>query len=63
MTAIVSGTGSAVSSTTERQSQISSEFRWERQLPFPSGMSKKPYDIRERTYLFARESIAFGRER
>jgi four helix bundle protein len=24
-------------------------------------MSEKPYDIRERTYLFARESIAFGR--
>jgi len=24
-------------------------------------MSGKPYDIRERTYLFARESIAFGR--
>jgi four helix bundle protein len=25
------------------------------------GMSQKPYDIRARTYLFARESIAFGR--
>jgi len=25
-------------------------------------MSDKPYDIRERTYLFARESIAFGRK-
>jgi four helix bundle protein len=25
-------------------------------------MSEKPYDIRERTYLFARESIAFGRQ-
>ena len=26
-----------------------------------SGMKQKPYDIRERTYLFTRESIAFGR--
>jgi four helix bundle protein len=25
------------------------------------GMSKKPYDIRERAYLFARDSVAFGR--
>jgi four helix bundle protein len=25
-------------------------------------MSGKPYDIRERTYLFARECIAFGRQ-
>ena len=25
------------------------------------GMTGKPYDIRARTYLFARESIAFGR--
>ena len=27
-----------------------------------SGMKNKPYDIRERTYLFTRESIAFGRD-
>ena len=27
----------------------------------PVSMSEKPYDIRERTYLFARESVAFGR--
>jgi four helix bundle protein len=26
-----------------------------------SGMGSKPYDIRKRTYLFASESIAFGR--
>lgn len=25
-------------------------------------MKNKPYDIRERTYLFTRESIAFGRD-
>jgi four helix bundle protein len=30
-------------------------------LRFQSGMGKKPYDIRKRTYLFTRETIVFGR--
>jgi four helix bundle protein len=31
-------------------------------LAIPLGMADKPYDIRERTYLFTRDVIAFGRQ-